>query len=295
MNACANPEIMAAVDQERTCESQAAGEQERKGRDGRGRFVAGNPGGPGNPFGRRVAELRQAMLDSVGKDDIQAINRKMIEKAREGDAAAAKLVYQYSLGRPAQTVDPDRVDLDEWRLSLATSIPIEVWHALLPHIPAEVVNLFHRIVRERRAQDFWQFIQEGFQAPRPEPEEEAEEDDDDSLLEEDESDLEAAPSVGGENGKRRRPAGGPRKNGAAGRRQSSSSIGAHGESAAPSTTAVNGGAARRRRGAAAYESGARGEPAATSSGCDDPRQWLTTLFARLGEATPRDEARGTDD
>src|SRR5207248_10793741 len=41
----------------------AAGGHE--GRDARGRFAPGNPGGPGNPFARRVAELRTALLDMV--------------------------------------------------------------------------------------------------------------------------------------------------------------------------------------------------------------------------------------
>ncbi len=35
------------------------------GRDPNGRFAPGNVGGPGNPFARRVAELRQIMLDCV--------------------------------------------------------------------------------------------------------------------------------------------------------------------------------------------------------------------------------------
>jgi len=33
------------------------------GRDTMGRFAPGNSGGPGNPFARKVASLRQALLD----------------------------------------------------------------------------------------------------------------------------------------------------------------------------------------------------------------------------------------
>ena len=40
------------------------------GRDVQGRFRPGNPGGPGNPFARKVAALRKALLDSVS--EIQA-------------------------------------------------------------------------------------------------------------------------------------------------------------------------------------------------------------------------------
>jgi hypothetical protein len=41
-----------------------------RGRDGRGRFAAGNPG---NPLARRVATLRQAMLDVVKPEDLPGI------------------------------------------------------------------------------------------------------------------------------------------------------------------------------------------------------------------------------
>ncbi len=85
------------------------------GRDRRGRFAPGNPGGPGNPFARRVAALRSALIQSVQAEDLIAIARTLIEKARQGDTAAAKLVYQYVLGKPAETVDPDRLDADEWQ------------------------------------------------------------------------------------------------------------------------------------------------------------------------------------
>jgi hypothetical protein len=82
-------------------------------RDARGRFSRGNKAGPGNPYARRVALLRRAMLSIVKPNDMRAIIVKMILLAGEGDVAAARLVLQYTLGKPAETVDPDRVDLDE--------------------------------------------------------------------------------------------------------------------------------------------------------------------------------------
>ncbi len=84
-------------------------------RDRRGRFLPGNAGGPGNPFARRVAALRSALIQSVQAEDLIAIAKTLIEKARQGDTAAAKLVYQYILGKPAETVNPDRLDADEWQ------------------------------------------------------------------------------------------------------------------------------------------------------------------------------------
>src|SRR5262245_47993772 len=53
-------------------------------RDSRGRFVPRNPGGPGNPFARQVAALRQAVLNAVTAEDIQTVVRKLIELAAAG-------------------------------------------------------------------------------------------------------------------------------------------------------------------------------------------------------------------
>src|SRR3954447_14754699 len=78
-------------------------------RDHVGRFKNGNRGGPGNPFARRVAKLRQAMLEECAEEDLRGITRAMIEAAKRGDVAAARLVYQYTLGKPAKVVEPDRV------------------------------------------------------------------------------------------------------------------------------------------------------------------------------------------
>ena len=83
-------------------------------RDSRGRFGPKNPGGPGNPFARQVAALRQAVLDAVSADDMQKIVRKLIELAAAGNVPAARLLLSYALGKPAAAVDPDTLDAQEW-------------------------------------------------------------------------------------------------------------------------------------------------------------------------------------
>src|SRR5688572_25683113 len=85
-----------------------------EGRDSRGRFSAGNRGGPGNPFGRRVAELKKAALEAVDEEDLRVVMTMLKQKAQGGDVAAAKLLLQYTLGRPTESPDPDRVDLERW-------------------------------------------------------------------------------------------------------------------------------------------------------------------------------------
>src|SRR5260370_1376356 len=86
------------------------------GRDARGRFTANNKGGPGNPFARRIASLRQALLEAVAPPDLRAIIGKVGEAAKQGGVAAARLVLAYTVGKPAPAVDPDTLDLQEWAL-----------------------------------------------------------------------------------------------------------------------------------------------------------------------------------
>ncbi len=83
------------------------------GHDVKGRFAPGNAGGPGNPFARRVAELRQIMLDCVTDKDMEIIVGELVVQAQNGKLAAIKLLFQYVLGKPAATVNPDTLDLQE--------------------------------------------------------------------------------------------------------------------------------------------------------------------------------------
>jgi len=69
-----------------------------------------------NPFQRRMAALRQAMLEAVTPQDVQDIIRQVVVKARLGDLTAAKLALGYVVGKPGKSVEPDRVELDEWKL-----------------------------------------------------------------------------------------------------------------------------------------------------------------------------------
>lgn len=97
----------------------ANGENGRAGsRDAGGRFAKGNPGGPGNPYARRVARLRSLMLEAVSDDDLKAIVAALVQQAKAGDLAAAREVLNRCTGKPGyiEQADPDRVDLHEGEL-----------------------------------------------------------------------------------------------------------------------------------------------------------------------------------
>lgn len=68
------------------------------GRERNGQFSKGNPGGPGNPQARRVAQLRKAMLDAVTPEDFATIVANLVKLAKAGDLAAVKELFNRTLG-----------------------------------------------------------------------------------------------------------------------------------------------------------------------------------------------------
>jgi len=73
------------------------------GRNARGRFAKGNLGGPGNPYAKRVADLRAALLESVTEQDIRAVARSLVKRAKEGDVPAVRELLDRLLGRTADS------------------------------------------------------------------------------------------------------------------------------------------------------------------------------------------------
>ena len=70
------------------------------GRDGKGRFVAGNKEGRGNPFARKVNKLRAALLQEVSEKNIRAILKNVVKQAEQGDLAAVKILLDRIFGPP---------------------------------------------------------------------------------------------------------------------------------------------------------------------------------------------------
>src|SRR5207249_6796255 len=93
--------------------TETAAQTPANGHDAKGRWAKGNPGGPGNPFARQVARLRQVILNRLTEEDLLAITEALLAKAKEGSVSAAKLLLAYALGKPASMPDPDRLDGQE--------------------------------------------------------------------------------------------------------------------------------------------------------------------------------------
>lgn len=90
------------------------------GRDERGRFAPGNPGGPGNPHARTVNKLRTAMLKAVSEDDLTRIVKQLVKLAVEGNVPAAKEVLDRCLGKPVEADLIERLDQLEQSLGVDT-------------------------------------------------------------------------------------------------------------------------------------------------------------------------------
>jgi hypothetical protein len=85
-------------------------------RGAKGRFLPGNKEGRGNPLAGKVARLRGVVVASIGANDMRVIVKKVVEMAKAGDLAAAKVVFERSVGPPEAADIVARLDALEERL-----------------------------------------------------------------------------------------------------------------------------------------------------------------------------------
>ena len=80
------------------------------GRDARGRFAAGNAGGPGNPHAHHVGQLRSPLLAAVTEKDMRAIAAKLVTLAKGGDVRAIRELFDRTLGRSQEADLVERIE-----------------------------------------------------------------------------------------------------------------------------------------------------------------------------------------
>lgn len=149
------------------------------GRDDKGRFVRGNPGGPGNPFARKTAALRSALIRKMDEDRIEKLADKLIEQALDGDVPSARLVLQYAIGLPTQAVDPDDVDRLEWEREQRQVVTAAEVKAATLGVPVVVASFTSSMTRACEAGKIADHLAERIDAidhPKAEDGEEAEPD-----------------------------------------------------------------------------------------------------------------------
>jgi hypothetical protein len=130
----------------------------KPGRNHKGQFTKGNPGGPGNPFARQVAELRKALLGAVTPTILRAIADELVAQALGGKLEAIKLLFQYVLGQPTEMTDPDRVDVDEWKLVQERAVPSGEIASLFESTAPQVAIAMVETMQEARAREMQQML-----------------------------------------------------------------------------------------------------------------------------------------
>ena len=65
----------------------------KRERDGQGRFLPGNSGGPGRPPGPTTVDLKAAIRGATSSRDVVAIFLKAIDQAKHGNDPARRFVF----------------------------------------------------------------------------------------------------------------------------------------------------------------------------------------------------------
>jgi hypothetical protein len=75
-------------------------------RDLKSRWKPGNKAGRGNPLAKQVQAIRVALVSAVTAADIQAVIQRLLQQAKAGDVASAKIIFERAVG-PAEALDFD--------------------------------------------------------------------------------------------------------------------------------------------------------------------------------------------
>jgi hypothetical protein len=76
---------------------------EGNGRDSKGRFTAGNSGGPGRPRRETERQYLATISDACPPDAWREIVKRAVEDAKAGDPKARDWLAAYLVGRPASS------------------------------------------------------------------------------------------------------------------------------------------------------------------------------------------------
>jgi hypothetical protein len=85
-----------------------------KARDCKGRFLPGNPGGPGNPQACNVATWRKTLAEAVSAEDITQVVQRLVAAAKAGEPWAVRELLDRLLGKPHVQIEL-QADMDEAR------------------------------------------------------------------------------------------------------------------------------------------------------------------------------------
>lgn len=85
-------------------------------RDEAGRFAPGTRGGPGRTDLADRGRYLRAVKAAVTHDDLVDVLTAMVKAAKGGDVPAGRLICEYTLGRPAQSITVGTEDGPAYKL-----------------------------------------------------------------------------------------------------------------------------------------------------------------------------------
>src|SRR5262245_50376223 len=158
-------------------------------RDIKGQFLAGNPGGPGNPYARQVAGLRKALLKCISAEQFERVAQKLASLAEEGDLQAIKLLFSYMMGKPMPAADPDRVDVHELQL-MRDAAPLKVESAQLmeagvPETHLKLLRMMRPLIAALETSEYMKELDKPVETPAEREQREKREAAEDAEFEED--------------------------------------------------------------------------------------------------------------
>ena len=131
------------------------------GHTSNGQFAPGNTCGHGNPYARQCAMLRKVIHEVVTEDQMRDLCADIFLRAQRGDMAAAKLIFQYAIGKPHPAPDPDTLDAHELRTLQANSLTPAAFEPMKDSLPLEPILSLMPLVHDCRAQTLAQGLTEG--------------------------------------------------------------------------------------------------------------------------------------
>ena len=76
-------------------------------------FRKGNPGGPGNPHAAQVGRIRTALLAAATEERVAEVVEALVAAACGGDVAAARVLFERTLGPPVAVDLLERIEAVE--------------------------------------------------------------------------------------------------------------------------------------------------------------------------------------
>jgi hypothetical protein len=95
----------------------------------------------------------------VTTEELDGIIDTLLQLAREGDVAAAKLIFQYTLGKPLEARDPDRLDADEVEAFRANAMTTQTKELVNIHPLELFLPLFRLLIDAKGGADLQQFAE----------------------------------------------------------------------------------------------------------------------------------------